>query len=146
MSLEAKSRIYSALSRTGAQVTRDRRHRGTFHAERVPDACLAAAVASKIEDGNLKAAIRILCSDDSVAPCTSDVADQLRAKHPPATMQGASQLSDISEHEPLTLTEESVYKAIRSFPAGSAGGPNGLRPQHLIDLIGCKESGHDLVP
>ena len=30
---------------------------------------------------------------------------------------------------------EDVARAIRSFPNGSAGGPDGLRPQHLKDLI-----------
>lgn len=31
------------------------------------------------------------------------------------------------------VTEEDVRRA---FPSGSAGGPDGLRPQHLKDLIG----------
>ena len=30
---------------------------------------------------------------------------------------------------------------IRSFPVGSAGGPDGLRPQHLKDLIGPSSEG-----
>jgi len=32
-------------------------------------------------------------------------------------------------------------KAIRSFPAGSSGGPDGIRPQHTADLVNCKEQG-----
>jgi len=32
------------------------------------------------------------------------------------------------------VSEEVVAKAILSFPNGSAGGPDGLRPQHLKDL------------
>ena len=35
----------------------------------------------------------------------------------------------------LEVTVEEVAKAIRSFPCGSAGGPDGLRPQHLKDMI-----------
>src|SRR6218665_207837 len=30
--------------------------------------------------------------------------------------------------------------AVRSFPAGSASGPDGLRPQHLLDLLNNQES------
>ena len=49
-----------------------------------PDAHLAAAVISKIESGNLRAAIRLLCSDESVAPFNADMAALLHAKHPPS--------------------------------------------------------------
>ena len=34
---------------------------------------------------------------------------------------------------------------VRSCPSGSTGGNDGLRPQHLVDLLNCKESGLDLV-
>ena len=36
----------------------------------------------------------------------------------------------------LSISAEAISLAIRSFPHGSAGGPDGLRPQHLKDLIG----------
>ena len=32
-----------------------------------------------------------------------------------------------------------------SFPAGSAGGPDGLRPQHLRDMMLSNESGPELL-
>jgi hypothetical protein len=38
-----------------------------------------------------------------------------------------------------------VVKAIQAFPAGSSGGPDGLRPQHISDLLGNKESGPSLA-
>ena len=37
-----------------------------------------------------------------------------------------------------------VLKAI-SFPAGSSGGLDGLRPKHIIDLVYCKTAGHELL-
>ena len=37
---------------------------------------------------------------------------------------------------PIQVSEDQVAKAILSFPCGSAGGPDGLRPQHLKDIIG----------
>ena len=32
-----------------------------------------------------------------------------------------------------------------SFPAGSAGGPDGLRPQHIRDMLLCRESGSEFL-
>ena len=45
------------------------------------------------------------------------------------------------------VREKEVLKAIRSFPCGSAGSPDGLRPQHLKDLIcdSAEKGGKDLV-
>ena len=43
---------------------------------------LAKAVSAKIKDGNLKAAIRILCSEDKPAPNSDNVYAQLLDKHP----------------------------------------------------------------
>jgi len=45
----------------------------------------------------------------------------------------------------LSVAETDVRKAILSFPAGSSAGPDGLRPQHLKDLINCQERGSDLL-
>ena len=45
----------------------------------------------------------------------------------------------------LYVSEIDVRKAIMSFPAGSSAGPDGLRPQHLKDLINCQERGSDLL-
>ena len=42
-------------------------------------------------------------------------------------------------------TEAEVLKAIRSFPAGSCGGPDGIRPQHVLDLVNCAESGSNVL-
>jgi len=32
-----------------------------------------------------------------------------------------------------------------SLPAGSSGGPDGLRSQHLKELVSCRESGPGLL-
>ena len=50
---------------------------------RSSDAILSSLVTSKIEDGNLKAAVRIICSDDSVAPDNDITYNDLCSKHPP---------------------------------------------------------------
>ena len=46
---------------------------------------LAAAVAAKLEDGNIRAAARILCSDDKPAPINEETLEELRLKHPSPT-------------------------------------------------------------
>jgi hypothetical protein len=38
-----------------------------------------------------------------------------------------------------------VLEAVRSFPVGSAGGPDGFRPGHLLDLVGHNEPALPLV-
>ena len=43
------------------------------------------------------------------------------------------------------VTDDKVRDAIRSFPAGSSGGPDGFRPQHMLDLVNCRESSSTLV-
>ena len=48
---------------------------------------------------------------------------------------------DPSQSIPLSVEESDVRKAVLSFPAGSSGGPDDLRPQHLKDLVQCRKSG-----
>ena len=42
---------------------------------------------------------------------------------------------------PIAVSEEDVAQAVQSFPNGSAGGPDGLRPQHLKDMISPSANG-----
>ena len=39
----------------------------------------------------------------------------------------------------LQFTENDVLSAIRSFPTGSSGGPDGIRPQHIIASRGSAD-------
>ena len=45
----------------------------------------------------------------------------------------------------VQTTEAVVMNVIRTFPAGSSGGPDGIRPQHVLDLVSCRESGPALL-
>ena len=56
-------------------------------------------------------------------------------------LSSSSSSSSSSCDNSLVTDEAEVRRAILSFPAGSAGGPNGLRPQHIRDLVLCRESG-----
>jgi hypothetical protein len=69
---------------------------------------------------------------------------KLQEKHPAASVR-TNPLPDPACTPALQVSEADVLKAIRSFPSGSSGGPDGLRPQHVVDLVGCQESGADLL-
>jgi hypothetical protein len=45
----------------------------------------------------------------------------------------------------LVMDENVVLRTLQSFPAGSSGGPDGLRPQHLLEMVCCKEPGPNLL-
>jgi len=106
---------------------------------------LAAAVSAKIEDGNMKAAIRIVSSEDKPAPDNADTLTKLLDKHPPSPSGGSIAYPLSGPSVSYKATEEEVRRAIRSFPSGSCGGPDGIRPQHIADLVNCKESGFPLL-
>ena len=91
---------------------------------------IGSLVASKIEDGNLRAAVRIFISDESLAPFTMVTATELQAKHPQAN-PNRGPIASPNDFASLKISEADVKTAISSFPAGSAGGPDGLRPNHM---------------
>ena len=54
-------------------------------------------------------------------------------------------LPDPSDNSPYQILESELVGLVRSFPIGSSGGPDGFRPQLLVDLINNKESSQDLI-
>ena len=101
-------------------------------------------MAGELEDGNLKAAIRILVSDETYAAPSADGLAKLLLKHPPATVD-ADTLPVPQSDSGLSVAESDVRKAIMSFPAGSCAGPDNLRPRHLKDMVNCQKKGPDLL-
>lgn len=108
------------------------------------DQALSVAVSSKIEDGNIKAALRILLSEDKPADFSEAAFSAIADKHPKVS-SNMSSIPDPSSFASLLISESEVLKAIRSFPAGSSGGPDGFRPQHLADLVRCNSNGPALL-
>jgi hypothetical protein len=86
-----------------------------------------------MDAGDVRGAVRLLASDDTIAPNTPDTLQELQEKHP-AGQRPVCQAPDIT-NVALT-TEAQVLRAIKSFSPGSAGGPTGLRPQILKDVVG----------
>ncbi|CAG9135278.1 unnamed protein product [Plutella xylostella] len=95
---------------------------------------LYKAVEQKVNDGDLSGAVRILLSDSCLADDNQATLDILRQKHPspgrPLNLPGEPDQSS----EFLSVEVEDVSEAIASFKNGSAGGLDGLRPEHLKEL------------
>jgi len=43
--------------------------------------------------------------------------------------------------EAYQTAEVMVLDQIRHFPPGSSGGPDGLKPQHVLEMITTKDTG-----
>lgn len=104
---------------------------------RTPDTSkIRAQISKKIEEGNTIGALRLITSEDTIAPKDVSTAQALKDKHPPRAPSTNIDLPDIAAgEEHLTLQDADVYKAAMSFPQGSAGGFTGLRPQHLKQIL-----------
>ena len=103
---------------------------------------LAARVAAKLEEGDFRGAIRLASSEDTMAEVNSSTLSALQEKHPlPHRDSALLPTSAGSNVSPIQVSAEEVAKAICSFPCGSSGGPDGLRPQHLKDMTGSSAAG-----
>lgn len=93
---------------------------------------------AKLSDGDISGAIRILSSNDTIAAVNLETYNKLLEKHPEPEVNIEVQCDNEVNSEPVSLTE--VRKSISGFAAGSSAGMDGIKPQHLKDLIG-KETG-----
>ena len=109
------------------------------------DEKLSKLITAKIEDGNIRAALRILFSDDTTAENNDDTYNKLLERHPKAASARPITSCLTSDDYSLQVSIDEVSKATRSFPTGSSGGPDGIRPQHISDLLNCRESGTTLL-
>jgi hypothetical protein len=138
------SLIKSRTSPSGSTEIRDSRQSSSDVIRKQPPKSLAKVVAAKLEDGNLKAAIRLLVSEDSFSAPSDATMASLQDKHPAASLDVLSLPIPETSRGAVT-SEEAVKKAVSSFPAGSAGGPDGLSPLHLKVLVSNQIAGPDLL-
>ena len=94
---------------------------------------MAKRVDNKLAEGDLRGAVRVLSSETGLTPFSEEVTQLLQAKHPQPTCSPTLPESASPETQ-LQTNEDEIRKAIASFPAGSSGGPDGIRPVHLKDL------------
>ena len=103
------------------------------------DETAARRASSKLAEGDIRGAVRSLCSDDTFAPPGPSTRQSLLTKHPPAP-------TDRRPPPPLSVpamsvSSDDVSNAIRSFAPGSSGAVDGLRPQHMTDMLGAVTGG-----
>ena len=53
-------------------------------------------------------------------------------------------MPDSARFDAVHISGKDIVDAVRSFPAGSAGGPDGITPQHLKDLLATVTDGQQL--
>ena len=96
---------------------------------------LARQVSRKIEDGDIRGAIRLASSEDTLADFSDNTFTALQAKHPLPHPDCSILPVPLVSSGYLEVTAGAVVRAIKSFPNSSAGGFDRLRPQHLKDLL-----------
>src|SRR6218665_1584282 len=106
---------------------------------------MAATVSAQIEEGNIRAATQILCSGDAPAPTDNITFEELRSKHPSPPSDRTPMPNPSSSAKAFQTAEAMVFDQIRHFPPGSSGGPDGLKPQHILEMITTKDSGPELL-
>ena len=87
---------------------------------------------AKLQEGDIRGAVRCLNSEESLAPWSDTTLLGLQSKHPPRPADSRS--LPISSSPSMSVTANDIRIAIKSFSPGSAGGRDGLRPQHLKDM------------
>ena len=93
---------------------------------------ISQRVAAKLSTGDVSGAVNIISSSDSVLPPSPEVVKELQKKHP--SKPNDSSMPSASDKTDLMFGRDDIKIAITSFKPGSAGGPDGLNPQHLKDI------------
>lgn len=93
---------------------------------------LGIKISDKINEGNIKGAIQALTSQDTIAEPSNQVITALQCKHPDPTFEPVK-LPHNNVH--LTTSSKNVKNSIFSFPSGSSHGHDGLKPQHLKEVL-----------
>lgn len=96
---------------------------------------LSRIIESKLADFDIKGAVNIISSNDTVADYNDETYNQLLNKHPCPSRELNFPPAPNNSENAIQVDSIKVHNAIQSFPAGSSGGIDGLRPQHLKDII-----------
>ncbi|ESO13110.1 hypothetical protein HELRODRAFT_159719 [Helobdella robusta] len=97
-----------------------------------PNSWIQTAIA-RIEQGNLSAAVRLVCSPEGLAGDSPETLVRLNAIHPRSPSD--RRVFPAPETVNGCVSPTQVLSALKSFGNGSSGGLDCLRPQHIKDLI-----------
>lgn len=101
-------------------------------------------IESKISEGDVRGAVKLLVSTEGLAEQNISTFQQLQTKHPSPGRELHFQEPPDTSITTARATTMDVYDSIYSFPNGSASGIDGIRPQHLNDLVA--ETNGDAAP
>jgi len=87
----------------------------------------------KLADGDVRGAVRLLCSVEQGVPPDSQSLGIMSSKHPVRTLDRRALPKPSTA--PFMATIQEMMLAVKSFPYGSSGGVDSLRPQHLQDML-----------
>ena len=96
---------------------------------------LASRVSQKLDEGDVKGAVRAVSSDETLADFSKDTFRKLNDKHPHCPANRRAFPQPTVDEDSICVSRSEVRAAVSSFPTGSAGGLCGLRPQHLKDCL-----------
>ena len=97
---------------------------------------LKQQVTSKMAVADIKGAVRLLVSNDTILPPSEDTIQKLKQKHPMKHSDFVSSPEIKEEASCFKTNRDDILRALHSFKKGAAGGPDGFLPQHLIDMSG----------
>ena len=83
---------------------------------------------------DVKTAIRVASSDDTVLEVTPEVLQTQMLRHPSEPEDSVTPIIP-AENIAMTADEKKIIMSLRSFSGGYCGGIDGLRPAHLLDLV-----------
>ena len=89
------------------------------------------SICAKLDEGNVKAGIRMAVGDDKIADFTVDNYAALKLKHP---QRETCSVPDPTDIDCFSTSEFFDHEALMSFPNGSKAGLDGISPQILKDL------------
>ena len=96
-----------------------------------------ASICTKLDEGNVKAGIRIALGDDKIGDFTVDNLAALKLKHP---QRKTCSVPDPTDIDGFSTSDCFVHKALMSFHNGSSAGLDSISTQVLKDLT-AKSNG-----
>jgi len=120
-------------------------HRRAKHSD--PENTYAKRAITKLEVGDISGAVRILSSDEVIAPFDSSALEAFRGKLPNAnfSVNLITFISDLNSFI-FQTNDEDVFKVIFFFLSGSAGRLDGSRPQYPKDMLSFQNRAAGSIP
>lgn len=103
---------------------------------------MLAAISSKLEDANIRAAIRILCDGGKLAIPDAHTLALHKEKYPVNTdPEGLERLTDPSKIKAWQVPVDEVLEATRTFPEWIGGRTRWLQTGTLVRTCGIRRGG-----